>query len=473
MASSKPSKKKLKEMEKVMQNSADWLSRALDQAKTGFEAAADNILSEKISGILSGAIPVPISYEDSDQSPLKYKKAQLLRNLWAGGMDYLPYSPRFFYLSDWMKTIYSGDYEGFLKMIEGKSEDNLKKMLTKRESLYNVSAIFHVVIGARNQHPLIIEQSKCTLNVKNEHMKILVKLLSIGIDVNVHDFAGFTPLHHCVSSVGNDVTFKMAERLLRAGANVNSQNRFGETPLMNACMSVGNTVHYAAVEMLLKYGADPTVKDNEGNFPTYTFRINPKLQQMFGESYKKNMKDKMKEPDYESRSKCNVCGAKSDKTKKCSGCFKVWYCGSKCQKEDWSQHKGQCQETKSQYIIGKHDGEYMSSYMSAMSKPSVSDPPDINKNLTKKHFAVKVQITLHNRGKPDYESGLVIYNRDKSFHVRLLKKGNEVLHKKLRHKITSDGYAGLKGYFHAILEPGDKEANQFRINPENIFIEPW
>ena len=91
-ASSKPSKKKLKEMEKVMQNSADWLSRALDKAKTGFEDAADNILSEKTSGILSGAIPVPISYEDSDQSPLKYKKAQLLRNLWAGGMDYMPYN---------------------------------------------------------------------------------------------------------------------------------------------------------------------------------------------------------------------------------------------------------------------------------------------------------------------------------------------------------------------------------------------
>jgi len=468
MASRKAEKKALKQREKFMQSSADWLSRALDQAKTGFEGAANQILSNKISGIMSGTVPVPISYEDSDQSPLKGKAAQILRNLWAGGMDYLPYSPRYFYLSDWMKTIYSGDYEGFIKMIEGKSEDDLQKMLTKRESLYNVSAIFHVVIGARNQHPLIIEQSKYTLNIKNEHMKILLKMLSLGIDVNVHDVAGFTPLHHCVSSVGNDVTFKMAERLLRAGANINSKNRFGETPLMNACMSVGNTVHYAAVEMLLKYGADPTVKDNGGQFPSYTFSINPKLQQMFRESYKKNMKDEMKEPDYESRSKCNVCEAKSGTTKKCNGCFKVWYCGAKCQREDWPQHKDQCQKTKSEYMTGIHDGEAVSTSY------TISDPPDINKNLTKKHFAVKVQISFA-RGKPepDYNEGLCIYNKDKSFHIWLLKKGNEVLHKKLTQIISSKGYRGLKGYFHAILEPGDKEANQFRINPENIFIEPW
>ena len=54
---------------------------------------------------------------------------------------------------------------------------------------------------------------------------------------------------------------------------------------------------------------------------------------------------------------------------------------------------------------------------------SFSDPPDINKNLTKKHFAVKVQISFA-RGKPepDFNEGLCIYNKDKSFHIWLLKK---------------------------------------------------
>ena len=232
-------------------------------------------------------------------------------------------------------------------------------------------------------------------------------------------------------------------------------------------MSVGNTVHYAAVEMLLKYGADPTVKDNGGQFPVYTFGINPKLQQMFHESYKKNVKDEMKDPE------CNVCEAMSGTTKKCTGCFKVWYCGAKCQREDWAQHKDQCQKTKSEYKIGRHDAEFVSTF-GGMSKSGITDPPGINKNLTKKHFTVKVQISfVRGKPEPDYDEGLNVYNEDKSFHIWLRKKGNEVLHKKLMQIISSKGYRGLKGYFHAILEPGDKEANQFRINPENIFIEPW
>ena len=123
-------KKELKKLEKAMQISQEWLSRALSKARTGFEGAANAYLSQQISGIMSGAIPVPISYEDGDQSPLKGKEAHLLRTMWAGGMDYLPFSPTYFYLSDWMKTIFSGDYEGFLKMIEGKSEDDIQKMLT-------------------------------------------------------------------------------------------------------------------------------------------------------------------------------------------------------------------------------------------------------------------------------------------------------------------------------------------------------
>ena len=59
-------------------------------------------------------------------------------------------------------------------------------------------------------------------------MKILIKLISLGADVNVHDVAGLTPLHHCVTRFGNEVTFKMAEQLIRAGAKVNAKNRFGE-----------------------------------------------------------------------------------------------------------------------------------------------------------------------------------------------------------------------------------------------------
>ena len=48
----------------------------------------------------------------------------------------------------------------------------------------------------------ILNQADKTLNVKNDHMRILIKLLCLGVNVNVHDVAGFTPLHHCVSAMG-------------------------------------------------------------------------------------------------------------------------------------------------------------------------------------------------------------------------------------------------------------------------------
>ena len=164
------------------------------------------------------------------------------------------------------------------------------------------------------------------------------------------------------------------------------------------------------------------------------------------------------------------------KIKKCSGCYMVWYCGPSCQKEDWATHKYACQKSRSFYKIGKydHDRNYVLT-LNGMQGSKVSIAPDKNKDLKKQHFVVKIQIPL------DTDTGetlnnncpLAIYNKDKSFCTSMFYKGNEELHRQLYDKIKSEGHHGIKGYFHTILEPGDLKANQFRINPENIFIEPW
>ena len=138
-------------------------------------------------------------------------------------MDYHPIYPQFHHLSDWLKAIYSGDYQEFLRKIKKMEKDPVDKvedLLNLRESMLRINAIFHVVIGARSlavptkEQAKVQQQARQTLNVKNEHMKILDKLLSLGADVNVHDHAGFTPLHHCFTRLGNKVTLEMAEKLI-------------------------------------------------------------------------------------------------------------------------------------------------------------------------------------------------------------------------------------------------------------------
>lgn len=45
---------------------------------------------------------------------------------------------------------------------------------------------------------------------------------------------------------------------------------------------------------------------------------------------------------------CKVCQINKD-TKRCTGCYMVWYCGQKCQQENWSDHKEKCKTNKKQY----------------------------------------------------------------------------------------------------------------------------
>lgn len=222
------------------------------------------VIHHKRIAMIEGRLPPNVSHEESDQRPVKGSEAIKLFIDLSTGLDYSPVYP---HLSDWLRTIYCGDYEKFLGFLHGLSEDEVKILVSKRESLYNISAIFHVVRGALNltsdlDHPV---QQVCQnalrnqLVVKDGYMKIFVKLLCLGVDVNERDAFGQTPLFYCIGD--GEVIPKMAQRLIKAGAKVNAQDRRGKTPLH---YHAGSS-YIEVMQLLLANGADPHIKDNDGD----------------------------------------------------------------------------------------------------------------------------------------------------------------------------------------------------------------
>ena len=84
--------------------------------------------------------------------------------------------------------------------------------------------------------------------------------IDAGVNVDLKDEIGFTPLHY-VASIGQK---EIAEYLIEKGADVNAKDKDGATPLHYAAPSTKSTT---VVQLLLEKGADVNAKNKDGATP--------------------------------------------------------------------------------------------------------------------------------------------------------------------------------------------------------------
>jgi len=434
---------------------------------------ADMDLQKKLQLVSEGKYKSPAPLNDGDQTPVKGHALRILKTQWSGGMDYNPQNP---HLSDWMKSLYYGNYSAVLEKINQTSQENLTNLLEKRESLLNVSSIFHVVIGARTlcgDHADFKDLNYTKKNNQEDHLSCFFKLLELGVRVDAKDVAGHTPLHHCLTIYANDVTRKMAKILLKRGVDPNIQNRFGATALMEPTMHM----KLDSIQLLLKYGADPNIADSDGITCYKVAKHYPKVMALFSKAVRSMAKAKRKELKEEaggSLRACSVCAEEKD-TMRCMGCYLVWYCGPDCQRIVWNEHKELCKETKKKFVPVKLKTE-MTDAAVVMSKSFVSGKVSVGKNGVaprKKNFMVKVQVPLSAQGTLVVvkQDPLYVYNQDRSCQGYLFQEGNEEVYRLLKEKVEEEGFKGIKGFFYATW---DDNRGLLKINATDIqVVETW
>jgi len=399
------------------------------------------------------------NYVDSDQSPLKGIEAQVLRNAWAEGLDIHPANGL---MSPWAKALFCGDYEETMRMLDMHAD--VSKLLEKRETLYNISAIFLVIIGSRcltNTFPQF-DSMREEVDNKEGHTRILRKLLELGASLSARDIAGYTPLHHCLTAMATPTTLNMAVLLLKAGADPNLQNRFGASPLFECIMSA----KLDAVKLLLHFGGRLDMEDNEGttcfDLAAHFPKVNALVSEAGAEATKKARAEKKSEGAFKCGAGCGKHGSK-----RCTGCYLLYFCSDACFKETWAAHKSNCKETRAQYKKVKLTTQFMMNLNYRSNQ--LTTPKAANAPPTKKHFIVKVQVPQGLSTEP-----LMVYNEDRSMMGVLKKASAPQVYDTLVVSIEKHGIKGLKGFFYAIYKKDDASSVTLEINPEVVLPpEKW
>ena len=88
--------------------------------------------------------------------------------------------------------------------------------------------------------------------------------------------------------------------------------------------------------------------DDDGLKPDVTYvhaTCSAACREMVFKTNKKLIRSLQGENEIPTHKICRNCGA-SGKYKKCAGCMEVAYCSKPCQKENWTDHKKECQKRR-------------------------------------------------------------------------------------------------------------------------------
>lgn len=111
-----------------------------------------------------------------------------------------------------------------------------------------------------NQNPKITNKECIFGAVCNQQMETINFLIEHGLDINMVDESGETPIFEYLFNC--DISKDYIEYLISIGADINVKNKYGQTPLM---LVIENDPSNGEILMtLLENGADYNIKDNDG-----------------------------------------------------------------------------------------------------------------------------------------------------------------------------------------------------------------
>ena len=406
-------------------------------------------------------VPEPYRTDDGDQTPVHgFVETQKLKMMWAGGMNWNPNNPG---NSQWLLNLTAGNYSGMMSIIKETPDDEIKGLVERRETLLNLSAIFHVIKGSTLVNEVTNKfEKKWTFvdqTITPQHLVCFTKLIQLGANLNARDFAGFTPLHHCVTRYGNSTTYHMAKLLLENGADPNAKNRLGETALVQPMLS--KELHF--IRLLVENGTDPSIKDNVGVSCIGMASMDRQINRIFADARKKDSR-KVRETAKKQDGLLSCVACKKTSSQRCTGCYVARYCSKECQLAHWKEHKSECAKNKDLFVPVNLLDESDMSIVNISFKGGKATAIGKNTKPEKKNFIVKIQVPRP-MGPPLGKTPtdpLLLYDEKKNIYGGI--SSNESIYNPLLDIIESKGVQGLKGYFYAIVDKDDK----LRINIRDI-----